>query len=196
MLNAQNVKLLISAGSSAQFPKIPLPHVVMSGRSNVGKSSLVNCLLNRKNFARISATPGKTATINFYEWDEKLLLADLPGYGYASVPKEEKKKWAHLVEAYLQSEARMALIVQLVDIRHKPTADDRLMMEWILRSAIPYGVVCTKCDKLSKRAAAEQVLLIKEELNLPEDAFVLPMSSQTGEGRDGLFSRIEESIGL
>ena len=193
MLNVHNVKLLISAGSPAQFPRIPLGHVVMSGRSNVGKSSLINCLLNRKNFARTSATPGKTVTINFYEWDEKVLLVDLPGYGYAGVSKERKKQWGALIDTYLQSEENIRLIVQLVDIRHKPTQDDRLMMNWILNVGYPFVVVCTKWDKLSKTQAPAQTELIRKDLGLGGDDPILPFSCITSLGRDALLARIEQS---
>lgn len=193
MLNVHNVKLLISAGSPAQFPKKPLGHVVMSGRSNVGKSSLINCLLNRKNFARTSATPGKTATINFYEWDEKVFLVDLPGYGYAGVSKEQKKQWGALIDTYLQSEENIRLIVQLIDIRHKPTEDDRLMVNWILDAGFPFVVACTKCDKLSKTQVAAQTELIRKELGLGSEDLLVPFSCVASTGREALLARIEQS---
>jgi GTP-binding protein len=194
MLNVHNVKLLISAGNPSQFPKIPFGHVVMSGRSNVGKSSLINCLLNRKNFARISATPGKTATINFYEWDKKVLLVDLPGYGFANVSKERKKQWAALIDTYLHSEQKIDLIVQLIDIRHNPTKDDKLMMEWILSMGFPFVVVCTKSDKISKHKVASQVEIIRKELGLSDHAQILPFSCVASQGRDALLKCIEQSI--
>lgn len=194
MLNVHNVKLLISAGYPAQFPNLPLGQVVISGRSNVGKSSLINCLLNRKSFARTSSSPGKTATINFYEWDQKVLLVDLPGYGFADVSKEKKDQWGKLIEDYLYSEQNIDLIIQLVDIRHKPTQDDKTMVDWILESDYPLIVVCTKSDKISKKAQLENIEIIRKELGLPDEVKVLPFSCVNSTGRDTLLSQIEQGI--
>ena len=185
--------MVISAGRADQFPPLPLGHVVFSGRSNVGKSSVINCLLNRKNFARTSATPGKTATINFFNLDERLLLVDLPGYGFANVSKARKDEWGRLIEAYLNGSENIGLLVQLVDARHKPTADDKLMLSWIREMEIPFVVVCTKCDKLSKKAAKESLESIRAVLDLDEEDRAILFSNVTKEGRETLLKWMEEA---
>lgn len=185
-MNFNNVKLIISAGRADQCPKKRLPEIVVSGKSNVGKSSLINRLLGRRNFARVSATPGKTATINFYEIDEKLTLCDLPGYGFARVSKEERQKWADLVEGYLGEGERIDLLIQLLDIRHSPTDDDKGMISWLCHYEVPFMLVCTKADKLSPLKAAQRIEEIRAELDLPEDTFITAFSSLKGTGCDTL----------
>ena len=148
--NLNNVSLKISAGLPKQFPGDRLPQVAFSGRSNVGKSSLINSLLNRKSLARVSGEPGKTITINFYDIDKKLYLVDLPGYGYAKAAPGEKRRWAELMEGYFSSGRDIRLVVQLVDMRHMPTEQDLQMIEFLVANNIPFIVALTKCDKLNK----------------------------------------------
>ncbi len=189
-MNLNDAKLFISAGSFKQIPEKPLPHVVMIGRSNVGKSSLINRLLNRKNLARTSGEPGKTATINFYEIGGEMFWVDLPGYGYARVSQAERQKWGRLIDSYLNSDADMRLMIQLIDIRHKPTADDRMMVDWLKQCGRPYMVVCTKADKLSAKGAAENAAMIRVELQLADDVPVIPFSATKGTGRDEVLAKI------
>lgn len=189
-MNLNDAKLLISAGSLKQVPEKPLPHVVMIGRSNVGKSSLINRLLNRKNLARTSGEPGKTATINFYEIGGEMFWVDLPGYGYARVSQEERKRWGKLIDSYLNSDADMRLMIQLIDIRHKPTADDALMINWLKQCGHPYMVVCTKADKLSAKAAADHAERIRAELQLAPDIPVIPFSATKGTGKEEVLAHI------
>lgn len=189
-MNLNNAKLLISAGNISQVPKKPLPHVVFIGRSNVGKSSLINRLLGRKNLARTSAAPGKTATINFYEIDETIFFTDLPGYGYAKVSVEERQRWGRLIDAYLTSDADMRLMLQLIDIRHKPTADDKMMVEWLKHSGRPFVVVCTKCDKLSATAQQKNCQMIRQELQLDEQVPTVIFSAEKGIGKEELLGLI------
>jgi len=192
-MNFNNVKLLISAGRPDQLPKNLPAQVVVSGKSNVGKSSMINRLLGRRNFARTSATPGKTATVNFYEIDGKVILCDLPGYGFARVSKAEKEKWGRLIEAYLARPERIRLIIQLLDIRHDPTADDRSMIEWIRHSGHAFVLVCTKADKLSKTRVRTRVDEIREALGLDGEVKITAFSAQDGTGCDELRAIIENA---
>ena len=149
-INYNNVSLRISAGFPSQFPRDGIPHIAFSGRSNVGKSSLVNCLLNRKSLARVSGQPGKTITVNFYDVDKKLFFVDLPGYGFAKRSAEDQKRWSGLVETYLTKSEELKLVIQLIDMRHGPTEDDNMMLGFLNEVGIPYIVVATKADKLNK----------------------------------------------
>lgn len=177
-INTNHVELLISAVQKAQYPNTVVPEVALVGRSNVGKSSMINKVLNRRNFARVSATPGKTVTINFYNIDNQLTLVDLPGYGYAARSKGEISKWGQMIEEYLSSRPQLAQVALLVDSRHKPSADDVLMMEWI-RHASEYAVVfATKCDKLSKTQLAANLQLITETLDLQDGDILIPFSTK------------------
>lgn len=178
-MNLNNAILYISAASSAQFPKDKLPEVAMLGRSNVGKSSFINCLLNRNKFARTSSVPGKTALINFYEIDKKLYLADLPGYGYAQVSKSEKDRWSKLIESYLSEKDRIALYILLVDLRHSPSKDDIIMCDWLKHFDVPFAVVATKADKVSKSKQEEQAKMIEEELEI-DDLIIFSAIDKTG----------------
>lgn len=191
-MNFQNAEFESAAGRADQLPGATLPEVVFSGRSNVGKSSLINKLVNRKALARVSATPGKTATVNFYRLPE-LRLIDLPGYGYARVAQSEKQRWARLMNGFFGSERRIALVVQLCDMRHAPTRDDLDMIDYLEQKALPFLVVCTKADKLNKTQFAAQE---KEYASLlgGSGAGVLPFSAQTGLGLDALKERIETAV--
>ena len=184
-----NVEFVYSAGLSSQITPSELPEVVFSGRSNVGKSSLINKLCGRKSLARVSSKPGKTATINFFD-AKSFTLVDLPGYGYAKVSKAEKLRWAELVEGYFQQNRNIALVVQIVDMRHKATADDLGMIDFLYQSEIPFIVVMTKSDKLNKTEYHRQLESISDQLKDYEGIALFPFSALSGEGKD----EIEETI--
>ena len=170
-----------AAGCSNQLPVSTLPEIVFSGRSNVGKSSLINKLVKRKALARVSSSPGKTGTINFYRLDE-VRLVDLPGYGYAKVSYAEKKRWAELVEGYFHQERDLRLVIQLVDVRHPPTKDDLHMISYLCDMQIPFIIVLTKSDKLNKTERAARLIALKEELQEYEGVTIIPFSTVNGEG--------------
>ncbi len=179
-------------GLSAQLPIADKPEITFAGRSNVGKSSLLNKLFNRKNLARVSSVPGKTVTVNFYNVDGERFV-DLPGYGYAKIPKAEKQRFAELMEGYFQSGRDIRLVVQLIDMRHKPTADDMAMISFLKQFEIPFAVVLTKSDKLKKKEYTSQKELIINELGNP-DYPVIPFSSVTGEGVEEIKCVIEKAL--
>ena len=186
-----DIKLLTTAVKYEQYPPCDLPEIALVGRSNVGKSSLINCLANRKNLARTSSTPGKTATINFYEIGGKFRLVDLPGYGYAKVSRQEKEKWAGMIENYLAKRENLVQVIQLVDARHKPTDDDKTMFEWICSYNYEPFVVATKLDKLKKSQIESNLTAIYEELKLNEDSVLIPFSSENREGRAEVLELID-----
>ena len=191
--NLNNVSLKISAGVPKQFPREALPQIAISGHSNVGKSSLVNTLLNRKSLARVSSAPGKTITVNFYDIDKKMFLVDLPGYGYAKRSFEDKKKWSALTDGYFTSNPNIDLlrgVVQLVDSRIGLTADDVDMINWLIDSEIPFIVVATKVDKLNATERKNNLAQLKEDLHFTEDDVLVPFSSHTREGKEELWREI------
>jgi GTP-binding protein len=182
----------ITAVEPGGYPKTGFPEVALAGRSNVGKSSLINTLTNRKALARISSTHGKTRTINFYNINDSLYLVDLPGYGYASVSKVEKQKWGIMIEKYLQGRNELKLVIQLIDSRHEPTADDKLMFEWLRATGLPAVIILTKIDKLSKNELYKNTAAIKRSLNLGEGDKLVPFSSVSRQGRDEVLDIIED----
>lgn len=184
-MNFNNVSFEAAFGSKSQLKKSASPEIVFSGRSNVGKSSLINKLVNRKALARVSTKPGKTGTINFYDIDGKLKFVDLPGYGYAKVSAKEKERWSELVEGYFNSERNISLVVQLVDMRHKPTADDLHMIEFLRSRNFKFVVVLTKSDKLNKTQREDRLASLSEDFPFDEIDFIV-FSSVTGEGVDEL----------
>ncbi|MBQ7218651.1 MAG: YihA family ribosome biogenesis GTP-binding protein [Ruminococcus sp.] len=188
-----NVEFTYSAGLSSQLRPDDRPDVVFSGRSNVGKSSLINKLCNRKSLARVSSKPGKTATINFFD-GKTFNLVDLPGYGYAKVSKGEKLRWAELVEGYFGADREIALVVQIVDMRHKPTADDMNMINFMYNNSIPFIVVMTKSDKLNKSEYQAQLELISGLLSGYENVGLYPFSALSGDGAEAIENAINESI--
>ncbi len=190
-MNFNKAEFFTSYGSFKQIPPSERTEIAFSGRSNVGKSSLINKIFNRKSLARVSAVPGKTATINFYSL-ENVYFVDLPGYGYAKVAKSEKERWAGLIEGYLGDDRELALVFQLVDFRHPPTADDILMINFLIDNEIPFVVVLTKADKLSKNQRAERRAALMNELPCAEDITIVEFSAQTGEGADEIRGIIEE----
>lgn len=182
-MNLHNADIEISAVDAAQYPKTDVPEFAFAGRSNVGKSSLINKLLNRKSLARVSGTPGKTATINFYNIDDTIFLVDLPGYGYANRSKTEIKKWGKMIDTYLHTRQQIYQVFLLVDSRHKPTADDMQMLTWIRAYQESVVVIATKTDKLSKRQLEENLEMIYEALSLTEDDLLVPFSTKDDEGK-------------
>ena len=191
--NLNNVTLRISAGVPKQFPREGLPQIAISGRSNVGKSSLINTLLGRKALARVSSAPGKTITVNFYDIDKKMFLVDLPGYGYAKRSFEDKKKWSALTDGYFTANPNIDLlkgVIQLVDSRIGLTNDDVDMINWLIESEIPFIVVATKVDKLNATNRKNNLAQLKEDLHFGDDDVLVPFSSQTKEGKEELWREI------
>jgi GTP-binding protein len=189
-LNTQRAEFVRSAAGPKDFPRDPLPQVAFAGRSNVGKSSVINRLLNRKNFARVGAAPGKTTHINYFRIDDKLYLVDLPGYGYAKVSQAEKNRWAGLIQSWFDDRELMSLGVLIVDARHKPTADDRVMADYFKATGRPYAIVANKLDKLKKSEIESNLALIRETLELTESVKVIPFSAEKGTGREELLNLI------
>lgn len=190
----ENVQFETSFGTYSQVPQSTVPEIVFSGRSNVGKSSLLNKTLNRKSLARVSSSPGKTQTINFFKLD-KIRLVDLPGYGYAKVSQKEKLRWGQMIETYFSDDRNVKLVFQLVDMRHKPTKDDIQMLDYLKQTEVPFVVVLTKSDKLNKTEYKNQLTeltKIVEEYGANE---IIPFSAKTGEGVDKIKSAISKSVG-
>lgn len=192
-MNYNKAKFETSFGVSAQLPKSSEPEIAFAGRSNVGKSSLLNKLFNRKSLARVSSVPGKTVTINFYDVDG-VKFADLPGYGYAKISKSEKERFGELMEGYFNSGRNIKLVVQLVDMRHKPSVDDEGMIEFLREMGIPFIIVLTKSDKLKKKEYEERLNSLSSELAFAGDVRVIPFSSVNGQGCDEVKKLIEMSI--
>ena len=198
-LNLNRVNLRMSAGLPQQFPTDPMVQVAFSGRSNVGKSSLINSLLGRKSLARVSSAPGKTITVNFYDDDKMLFLFDLPGYGFAKRKPEDKEKWSMLTDGYFTKNKNidlLRLVVQLIDSRIGPTADDEMMLSFLSQSGIPYIVVATKCDKLNATERKKAVELFQNHPLIPSEPPVLFYSSLKTEGKNELWSQILRLTGL
>lgn len=189
-INLNRAEFIRSAVKSKDFPRDNIPQIVFSGRSNVGKSSVINRLLNRKNFARVGASPGKTTHINYFLIDEKMYLVDLPGYGYAKVSKQERDRWGKLIEAWFADTELMKFGVMLVDLRHKPTQDDCTMGEWYAASGKPYVVVANKLDKVKKSQLENNLAVIRETLHLPDEVKIIPFSAEKGDGKQELLNEI------
>ena len=192
-MNFQNVEFLISAASTGDFPKNRLPEIAFAGKSNVGKSSVINRLLQRKNFARVGDKPGKTVHVNYFVIDRKCYLVDLPGYGFAKVSQQEKDRWGRLMENYFAAQ-RIDLGVLIVDYRHPPTNNDITMANWFLDSGCPFVVVANKMDKLKKSELKPNLEVIRRDLGLPEDCPVIPFSAEKGDGREELVRRILSAV--
>ena len=191
-MNLHNAEFVRSVTSVADCPKDGLPQIAFAGKSNVGKSSVINKLLLRKNFARVGEAPGKTTHINFFRIDEAMYLVDLPGYGYAKVSKEERDRWGRLMERYFAEEGLITLGVLIVDARHKPTADDVTMCDWFKGTGCPVIVVANKLDKLKKSEIEPNLTLIRQTLTLPEEALRIPFSAEKGTGKTELLAAISE----
>lgn len=191
-MNIHNAEITVSAVRPSQYPKTGVPEFAFVGRSNVGKSSLINKILNRKSLARVSATPGKTITINFYNIDDTILLVDLPGYGYAKRSQEEISKWGDMIESYLQQRPQLKQIFLLVDSRHAPSKDDIMMLEWIrtVRPDEPVVAIATKTDKLNKTERENNLNMLWEKLELTEDDILVPFSTKDDEGKNTVWDMI------
>ena len=193
-LNVNRAEFIRSAASPRQFIRSSVPTVVFAGKSNVGKSSVINRVLNRRNFARVGASPGKTVHVNYFLIDEKLYFVDLPGYGYAKVSQAERDRWAKLMEDFFAEASLMSLGVMIVDARHKPTADDVTMTAWFKDSGRPMLVVANKLDKLKKSEIEPNLALIRETLALPAEVTLIPFSAEKGQGRDALLAEITKLV--
>ncbi len=192
-MNFQKVEFLISAASVKDFPHNRLPEIAFAGKSNVGKSSVINRLLQRKNFARVGEKPGKTIHVNYFTIDSQCYLVDLPGYGYAKVSQSEKERWGKLMESYF-AQQRIDLGVFIVDCRHAPTNNDITMARWFLDSGCPFVVVANKLDKVKKSQIEGNLATIRADLELPEDCPVIPFSAEKGDGRDLLVKYILQAV--
>ena len=190
----KNVELETVCGITSILPDNQLPEVAFAGKSNVGKSSLINGLLNRKSLARTSQEPGKTQTINFYNVNKELYFVDLPGYGFAKVSKEIQKKWGDMIERYLQTSKQLKAVMLLIDIRHEPSANDKNMYEWIAYHGYNPIIIATKLDKINRSQMAKHIKMIKTSLNVLPDTVVIPFSAKTKQGRDEILELISSVI--
>ena len=190
----KNVSLETVCGITSKLPDNKLLEVAFAGKSNVGKSSLINALMNRKSLARTSAQPGKTQTINFYNINNELYFVDLPGYGYAKVSKEEKEKWGKMIEKYLHQSKVLKAVFLLIDIRHDPSANDKQMYDWILSNGFHPIVIATKADKINRSQLQKQIKAVRQGLAVDQDTIVIPFSAQTKQGRDEIYELIDKMM--
>ncbi|MBR4733596.1 MAG: YihA family ribosome biogenesis GTP-binding protein [Lachnospiraceae bacterium] len=190
----KNVSLETVCGITSKIPDNPYPEVAFSGKSNVGKSSLINALMNRKSLARTSSQPGKTQTINFYNVNDALYFVDLPGYGYAKVSQELKAKWGKMIENYLKKSKQLKLVFLLVDIRHEPSENDRTMFDWVRNMGFQPVVIATKLDKINRSQTQKQVKLIREGLKASKETLIIPFSAETKQGRDEIYALLDQTI--
>ena len=191
----KNINLETVCGITSTLPENDKPEVAFAGKSNVGKSSLINALMNRKSYARISATPGKTQTINFYNINDEMYLVDLPGYGYARVSEKEKEQWGRMIERYLHTSKDLKAVFLLIDIRHKPSANDCQMYEWILHNGYEPIIIATKLDKIKRSQVQKCLKVIREELKLTKGTKIIPYSAETKQGRDEIWELIDSLTG-
>ena len=193
-VNLQKAEFVRSAAKAADFPRDRLPQVAFAGRSNVGKSSVINRLLNRKNFARVGAAPGKTTHINYFLIDGAFYLVDLPGYGYAKVSEEVKAKWGKMVERYLRQSRQLKAVFLLIDIRHEPSANDRQMYDWIISQGYHPIIIATKLDKLKRSQVPSALKTVREGLKAGKETIILPFSALTKQGREEIYEVIDRLI--
>ena len=193
-MKIKNVDLEIVCGITSKLPETDKVEIAFAGKSNVGKSSLINALMNRKALARTSATPGKTQTINFYNVNDVMYLVDLPGYGYAKVSEQEKIKWGQLIERYLHTSKQLKAVFLLIDIRHEPSANDKMMYEWIVSQGYHPIIIATKLDKLKRSQVAKHVKMIKEGLKLLPGTTVIPFSAETKQGREEIWELMDSYL--
>ena len=187
----KSVNLETVCGITSKLPDNTLPEVAFAGKSNVGKSSLINALMNRKSYARISAQPGKTQTINYYNINEELYYVDLPGYGFAKVTQSVKEKWGHMIENYLQTSKQLKMVFLLIDIRHKPSKNDVMMYDWIIYNGYEPIIIATKLDKINRSQIQKQVKLIRTTLQAGADTQIVPYSAQTKQGREEIYEILD-----
>jgi len=193
-MKIKNINLEIVCGITSKLPETDKPEIAFAGKSNVGKSSLINALMNRKSYARTSATPGKTQTINFYNINDIMYLVDLPGYGYAKVSEREKAKWGELIERYLNTSKQLKAVFLLIDIRHDPSANDKMMYDWIVAQGYEPIIIATKLDKLKRSQIDKHVKMIRQGLNLIPGTKVIPFSAETKQGRDEIWELVESEF--
>ncbi|WP_068674526.1 ribosome biogenesis GTP-binding protein YihA/YsxC [Oceanobacillus sp. Castelsardo] len=193
-MKVTDAEIVISAVSKKQYPNEGLPEIALAGRSNVGKSSFINKLINRKNLARTSSKPGKTQTLNFYKINEAFYFVDVPGYGYAKVSKKEREKWGTMMEEYFQTRETLKAVLLITDVRHEPTSDDIQMYEFLKYFELPVIVIATKLDKVPKSKRAQHIKRTKQALQFDSDDVVLPFSSETGEGKDEAWAILRSFI--
>lgn len=190
----RNVNLETVCGVTSKLPDNLQPEFAFSGKSNVGKSSLINALMNRKAYARTSSSPGKTQTINFYHINEALYFVDLPGYGYAKVALAAKEKWGKMIERYLKTSAMLKMVFLLVDIRHEPSANDKLMYDWIIYNGYHPVIVATKLDKINRSQVQKHVKMLRQGLGMEKEGILIPFSAATKQGRDEIWTLIEDNM--
>ena len=190
----RNISLETVCGITSTLPENDKPEIAFAGKSNVGKCSLINALMNRKSFARISATPGKTQTINFYNINDALYLVDLPGYGYAKVSQQEKEKWGKMIERYLHSSKQLRAVFLLIDIRHEPSANDKMMYDWVVSQGYNPIIIATKQDKLKRSQIDKHVRMLRQGLKLVPGTRIIPFSSVTKQGRDEIWELVETEL--
>ena len=190
----KNVSLETVIGVTSQIPENQMMEIAFAGKSNVGKSSLINALMNRKSLARTSSQPGKTQTINFYNVNDEMYFVDLPGYGYAKVSQKEKEKWGKMIEKYLHTSKVLQAVFLLIDIRHEPSANDKQMYDWIMSNGFHPIIIATKLDKIKRSQLAKQVKLIKQGLGVDSDTIVIPFSSETKQGREETYDLIDRLL--
>ena len=195
-MNVNNVSLETVCGITSTLPENSLPEFAFAGKSNVGKSSLINALINRKALARTSAQPGKTQTINFYNVEEQLYFVDLPGYGYAKVSQEIKEKWGKMIEKYLQKSKQLKLVFLLIDIRHEPSANDKNMYEWIEYNGFEPIIIATKLDKINRSQVQKHVKMLRTGLGLKKETVLIPFSAETKQGKEEIWEVIESYLNL
>ncbi|MBM6686844.1 YihA family ribosome biogenesis GTP-binding protein [Faecalicatena contorta] len=187
----KNINLETVCGITSRLPENDKPEIAFAGKSNVGKSSLINALMNRKSYARISATPGKTQTINFYNINDEMYLVDLPGYGYAKVSQQEKEKWGKMIESYLHGSKQLRAVFLLIDIRHEPSANDKMMYDWVVSQGYNPIIIATKLDKLKRSQVDKHVKMLRQGLKLVPGTRIIPFSSVTKQGRDEIWELVE-----
>ena len=187
----KNINLETVCGITSRLPENDKPEIAFAGKSNVGKSSLINALMNRKSYARISATPGKTQTINFYNINDEMYLVDLPGYGYAKVSQQEKEKWGKMIERYLHGSKQLRAVFLLIDIRHEPSANDKMMYDWVVSQGYNPIIIATKLDKLKRSQVDKHVKMLRQGLKLVPGTRISPFSSVTKQGRDEIWELVE-----
>ena len=190
----KNVSLETVIGVTSQIPENQMMEIAFAGKSNVGKSSLINALMNRKSLARTSSQPGKTQTINFYNVNDELYFVDLPGYGYAKVSQKEKEKWGKMIEKYLHTSKVLQAVFLLIDIRHEPSANDKQMYDWIMSNGFHPIIIATKLDKIKRSQLSKQIKLIKQGLGVDSDTIVIPFSSETKQGREETYDLIDQLL--
>ena len=193
-MKIKSINLETVCGVSSRLPNNSLPEFAFAGKSNVGKSSLINAFMNRKSYARISSQPGKTQTINYYNINSEFYLVDLPGYGYAKVSESVKEQWGKMIERYLKNSPTLKAVFLLVDIRHEPSANDVQMYDWIIANGFDPIVIATKADKISKGAVSKQVSIIKKKLECEKNTVIIPFSAEDKRGLEEIYAKVEEYL--